>query len=139
MRSLHIEENANIVLFLAHLSKNPLIIDELITVADGIYKDDEPLSMGADLQQIEDASLRKGTLYLPDSSPDESRKEILDELDAERDRDVCTSPDDDTSTEDDELLKSLNSALKTLQILGQLLKNFGGSLSGEKKIRITRS
>jgi hypothetical protein len=151
---LHIETSANILIFLTHLSKDPFIIEQMVSAAATHFE-------GASV-----ANLREDVAFL--TAPDPSalkveyeekdlravrgeRLRALDEVDAERAVGESASQEANTvgiaapQSEDSvneefeiltELIGKLTAALKNLQILGQILKNFPGSLPGERKQQI---
>lgn len=140
-RTLYIEQNANILLFLAHLSKNRVIVDEMLLAAQEHYKEQTPATLAADatfLDQFEEVPKATDEFLLEDQDPKKVRKDMLEAMDRE------TSPIVD-ETETSELtdptspISQINAAFKTLQILGQILKNFPGSLEGHTKLEIARA
>ncbi len=140
-RSVHIEEHANILLFLAHLSKDPLIVHELLAAARSFYPDTQPAALANDVEFF--STLKGGDSEVAYEERDlaETRTRHLEALD---EQDVVLRNGEGTDAPDDELaddllgpVMTLTAAAKTLQILGQVLKNFPGSLEGDTKLDIT--
>ena len=148
-RSLYIERNANILLFLAHLTKDPFLVDELLTSAAGFFRDEKP------------AALEDDVFFLADVAGDFAEKKFLTdffERDVHTEQKRAIEADDencraDLVRETDRVaqctvepeeeedfqgpLAEINAALKTVQILGQIGKNFPGAEASLKE-RIVR-
>lgn len=140
--NLHKEEKANILLFLVHLSRDPFIIEAMLGTARKIFSGIAP------------ATLERGTLtFLDEEDTDrlkfvysnktstQARRNALAAMDAnERQAYVAdTSRELPTIEGDPEFWKFMDevgAGFKTIQILGQILKNFPGSMEGEEKKQI---
>lgn len=145
-RLLHVEEYANIVLFLAHLSKHPLIVGEVLAAARSFYPVQAPATFGDDVHFV-------GALTLPvvhtDRDTRSNRRELrerLDEFVGPADASAASEwrgapPPEGLSSDQDMLdpVSRLNAAMKTLQIAGQFLKNFPGSIEAPGKQALTRA
>lgn len=141
-QKLHVQECANILLFLAHLSKDPFIIGQMLLTARNVFADRPRATLAEDIEFVNLLEGYEKQLVLEEKDPREERKVVLTALD-----ESGHPPSHDTYTKidleavDDSVgaidpLTQLNAGLKTLQILGQLLKNFPGSLEGEVKTEI---
>jgi hypothetical protein len=140
-RALYIEQNANILLFLAHLSKNPIIVDEMLSAAQEHYKDHAPALLADDarfLDEFEKVPQAIDSFVYEEHDPKKVREDMLEAIDRETppalEEAETTEIIDPTSP-----LAQVNAAFKTLQILGQILKNFPGSLEGRSKLDIARA
>lgn len=139
--ALHVEDNSNILLFLAHLSRDPLIIDEVLNAAQAMYPRATPARLEADVEFLaEFTSLNSADVVFEDANVLDQRRAELEELDR-----VSTPQSAEFSASDAEApagadpsdpLVRLSLALKTVEILGQIAKNFPGSLEGDIKARI---
>ena len=141
-RTVYTENNANILLFLAHLSKDPVIINELLTASRDLYPAHRPAALKDDINFL--AHLWSG---LPDAvyeenDPKANREAML----AEMDRNISPDTGIDDSVNDQEEpevdaedpIVQFVTALRHLEILGQVLKNFPGSLEASMKLDIAR-
>ncbi len=155
-RSVHIEKHANILLFLAHLSKDPVVVQEMRAAAQLFYVGMAPAAFGDDMAPILAMGATDAQLTYEERDIDEERKRRLARLDEyERaSRNVAGGEGEagDGPTLDDSTLAdgsetaadtlnpiiTLVAALKTLEILGQVLKSFPGSLEGDVKHDIAR-
>jgi hypothetical protein len=144
-RSLHIEEFANIMLFLAHISKDPIIVGEMVSAAEALYKDKTAANMQGDVEFL---NYPAGGVDVPvyrDRRPEEVRREINEA----RDRQNNTKAGDDSTALDPAPIAAPEKELddrstreaadKTLRILGQIVKNFPGTMEKDEKLRITKT
>jgi len=139
---VYVEENANILLFLAHLSRDPYIIDEMLREAARVYQEWKPTELGQDTAFLGDLLAAPLTVAYVEKEVDAARREMLGELDEHEAATVAgepvVDPDLDPAAAHLDPVIRLNIALKAQQILGQILKNFPGSLEGDVKIRIAQ-
>ena len=143
---LYVEANANTVLFLAHLSKDSRIVSAVLCASEQLYPSTQEAMLDDDVAFLNDVDNVARKLSFQEEDTGVSREVMLkqkDELEAAvyddgGDYEIEFGPE---STRDDEFrpLRELNSALKTMQILGQLLKNFPGSMEGPEKLRILQA
>ncbi len=139
--SVHVEQYANILLFLAHVSKDPVILEAILEAARSYYPEIAPAEFDGDMAFLRELSNGGASpLNYKDRDPAESRREYLEQLDNGK-----ANPDyEPEEWEDEKTLASdlidpavrLNAAFKTVQILGQVLKNFPGSLEAGDKLEI---
>lgn len=140
-RSVHVEAHANILLFLAHLSKEPFIVEAMLEAAHSFYPDHHPVTFTDDIEFLASMKRPDHQLVYQDGNVDENRRAYLAALD-EQEAGVASieQAGDEDETAEDLLnpISMLNAAMKTLQILGQVLKNFPGSLDGDVKLEIAQ-
>ena len=136
-KSLHIEKNANIVLFLTHLSKNPFIITTVLKVSKNIFRNQNPFDVNKDsIKILSEKLIEKVHIQLDNSDPTSNREKLLEERDsneAERNEQELVEEEE---YKEDSLLKELNACFKTMQILGQIVKNYSGSIKSDNKLNI---
>lgn len=133
--ALHVEENANILIFFSYLAKTPIIIDEILRNAKDFYKDHEWCDLEKDAAFASSGSVGSVRFSLQPGTPIETREMALqrrDELAEEDAAEIATRQEKQTA----DLLR-MNAAFKTLEILGQIARNFSGSLKADQKYRIT--
>lgn len=143
-RSVYVEEHANILLFLAHLSKDPLIVDEMLAATRSFYPDIPPAAFADDVAFLLDLEPGASQIEYEESDIDERRKRqlaILDERETHKgeDYDVSAVPDEISAADILDPMVKFNAAVKTLEILGQILKNFPGSIEGDVKVEMARA
>jgi len=143
--SVYLEDNANIMLFLAHLSKDPLIISEMMEGAKGLLVGVEEARLEQDVDFLREETSPVAILTYVEKDVLEGRRERaehLDRIDEERGDTATAEMRRENRTfqhTQPGLPNSQNefdAAFKTLQILGQILKNFPGTLEAELKTTI---
>ncbi|MDD2934015.1 MAG: metallophosphoesterase [Methylotenera sp.] len=130
--NVHKEEFANILVFLAYLSKDPIIIEEMLKASRAIYPDEQLCDFDEQLKFINTLHDTVPKTVLIEKDAKSARKEInqtMDELEAR----MPTSDEDDNDLND---ALRVNVAFKSIQILGQILKNHPGSILGPIKMEI---
>ena len=86
--AVHIESNANILLFLAHLCRDPVVIGELLVAAEGLYNTYSPAQLGEDVAFIGDMTQSLPDTIYEENDPRANREAILVEMDRESPPDV---------------------------------------------------
>jgi hypothetical protein len=143
--ALYVEEYSNILLFLAHLCKDPVVLTRMIEAAAAQFPECAPAELENDVAFLGEVEMLKASLEYEDRDPAETREAMLESQDREDDAAVAEDTGPEASDAADgpgsviDPMRRLNAALKTLQILGQILKNFPGSLEGPTKTVIARS
>ena len=139
---LYVEEYANILLFLAHLSGDPYIVEQMLAKARTLYDEHFPAELERDVAFINDLSraVHEAVYYERDTNA--ARKESLERMDEDEQEDTETQNDaldfDDPSEAEADPILRLTIAFKTMQIVGQVLKNFYGSITGNVKTEIAK-
>ena len=137
-------EFANIIMFITHLSKSPLIIQELINNANSIFNEFKPNRLEYEIENINNLILEIPNQIIEEIDVDKERNDQLkletelEEKQKEFDEDntnyTCFSLDDDVSNID--LLAKMNLALKSIDLLGQLGMKYWGELASKDKFDI---
>jgi hypothetical protein len=140
--NLHKEENANLLLFLAHLSRDRSILDGMLGQAARIFAGVPEAELRGSLSGGSEAN-QLATLAVDDRPVQERQRALMQELDREGDAQGDSSAGveaaDTLQTQLDavnEVVTRFAIAYRTLQILGQTVKNFPGSMKGEEKLRV---
>jgi hypothetical protein len=147
-RRIYREEFANIMLFLTHLSKDPFILDLLITNASEIFSTILPIKFEDDTKAISSLIESLPKEIIESKSSEEAHDEILkmqDELEQlESDESKISknqiSPLKQCLYEDTrviDIIAKLNYAFKTIEILGQIAKKYYASIDGDTKYKLT--
>ena len=141
-RAVHMESNANILLFLAHLSKDPVVIQALLDASRGLYPNYPPAQLQSDIGFLSDLKPALPDPFYEDNDPKVNREAMLVEMDrnnpSEVELDDMGTVEEDWDVDIDDPTVQFVTALRHLEILGQVLKNFPGSLEGTVKLDITR-
>ncbi len=138
------EEFANIIMFLTHLEKDPFVFETVLDTSKNIFKDLEPAQFDEDISVINRMVPEGfGKLVLEDKSVDEVRQEENRRKDAQMEiEDVEDLNGKDYGIDEDisnlDILLRINRATRMLNILGQMVKKYGGSLKAKQKLDLAR-
>lgn len=141
---LYKEEHSSIWLFLTHLSKDPFLIECLLEHAKSVFGGISPARFDDDVTFLKDIGDAVPKIILKDLDVREEKKKRLENLEKEFYEQEPTedeAPEVEDTKEDSSqtLLNELQLSLRTLQILGQVIKNFPGSLEGDDKLRLVKN
>lgn len=132
--NVHSERNANVLLFLAHLKRNPKIADKILAHATVLFSSYEEVDLFSSTLGI--PSLRAHDIRLILFEGSRSTQLALHQQD-ERDSDQSQKELSDAAEQRMEERLSdviaMNGAFKTLQVLGQVLRNHAGEIQREEK------
>lgn len=135
-RKLFHVESSEIVLFLAHLSNDPLIMKEMRQTAESTFADAPAATLTDDVEKLNSLGMTISELFLPDGDADDRRKRFLEQ------KDENVPPTDPANVYGDRLTPlpteeldaktmqymQIHAAFKTIQILGQAMRNNAGSM-----------
>ena len=133
MNNLHKNDYAYIAVFLSHHSKHIFILKKIIEIASSLFQKYTPFTLTRDELGFFD---RQADMIvqavLPEASnlSEQERKQDLivqDKLE-ELNENEETNDDDD----DDELVRELRRSIKTVEVMGMVIKNRAGSLEKDK-------
>jgi len=136
--------NGNVLMFLTHLSKHPLIIDYIIRESKTCFASCAEIKMDSDITVINDLIDEIPEIVLKNISADEAHDQKLkaiDELGVNKSA-TCdgiieypeeAQPPDGAMN----MLMEINKSVKCIELLGQLGKSYYGSLKGPRKMEIT--
>lgn len=133
------EDNANILLFLAHLSKDSYVLDAMLRCANGMFdhRDEARLDEELDFLKEDVEELRLRFEELGDQKELRQRElERRDRRAAEREAAERQRERQRDYTEGQRYVRQVGAAFKTSQILGQVLKNFPASIPAVRKREI---
>lgn len=132
---LYVRENANTVLFLAHHAfKNPVFIDCVTEAIDKPFVEFPPVAFnGRDTEKVKEFVRDLPKLVYTGQTPEKAREEANQRRDAlAEDGDGLADKKDDIDEND--FVAQLISLFKTVEILGQILKNQIASLSRNERV-----
>lgn len=130
--NLHTDENAYIAVFISHHSKETSFLEELVRNSMCLFEEYKPATLFSDELTFFDDQLGfvvEAILPTDSSSPESERikrLEIEDELEETRRDNESNSKGE--STEYDQLARELRRCVKTVEVLGRIVKNRAGSL-----------
>lgn len=148
--TLYHENSSNILMFLTHLSKDKRIIDTIVDKASLIFGFNCPIRLEDDASMINELIGEIPNFIMADQNVDEIRKKQLEMKDSsdtssggvERysgktiDVNDCKANKSEEFPSVDEVMQSISATYKTLDIIGQILKNYYGSIPKDQKTRL---
>jgi len=135
INNLHVDENAYIAVFLTHHSKNTDIVKEIESIALCLFDKYKPATLTKDEMKFFDEQAHiivKAALPPANITPEKVRTErliIQDELEQSHE-DIVQKEHID---QDDFVEKELRRAIKTVEVMGCIIRNRAGSL---EKVRL---
>ena len=140
--NLHKDENAYITVFIAHHTKENYLLEELLLNAEILFEKYEPATLDSNemsfFDKHEDKIIQAILPSYQHSSADEREKLLKyksaieeqkkDSLDDDKDE----REDEDEEENSHELLKDLRLSIKTVEVMGIIIKNRSGSLDLDK-------
>lgn len=138
-KQLHVESAANIILFLTHHSKDPFILEQLLNNAKSIFKEIEPVRFEKDVTELNNLLKELPKLAIQENVDIQKHREktyaAADEHAYEHIKTDQSTNNTKKQPEISELdiASKLNFAFKNIEIIGQVLKNYYGSLKGLPK------
>ena len=131
INNLHKNENAYITIFISHHSKSQYLLDEIWLNAQVLFDEYEPATLQASELNFFDKHEEKiinAVLPLHSESPEESRKRILEEKDRFEEETKKRSEKKSDDLEELKIIQDLRRGIKTVEVMGLLIKNRSGSL-----------
>lgn len=142
-KMIHTEYAANVLLFLAHFSRNPRIATILLEIASETLKGYKEIDIFHHEAKYSGYSIPQIRQVLIESN-DQIRNKLINDgasdesLSDEAQQDVERAAQERLKAKLDDAL-AMNRAFKILQVLGQLLRNMAGSIPKEQKRDIARA
>lgn len=133
MNNLHVNENAYIAIFMSHHSKNIGILCTVERNVRGLFDKYEPATLIKDEVKFFDEQVDKiiePSLPSVDTTPETERKKRLrtqDKLELSQ-----NAEEQEDSDKEDSLGRDLRRAIKTVEVMGTIIKNRAGSLEKTK-------
>ncbi|MGQ8875260.1 STAND family AAA ATPase [Paenibacillus sp. TSA_86.1] len=135
--NLQVEEYANILMFLTHLSKDPFILNSLYDQAKKIFNEFEPTKLDKDISLLNELAVEIPKIVYNNIEVKKHREEKLmakDEIERSK-REMATTTDGERRDETVmDVVAKLNVAFKTIEIMGQILRNYYGSIEASEKL-----
>ncbi len=141
LANLHKDENAYITVFIAHHTKSNYLLDELLLNAEILFEKYMPATLDTGELSFFDKhedKIVKAVLPSFEHNPEEERKKILiqkSELEDSREQEESRSESDWESDFDrttNEFATNLRLSIKTVEVMGLIIKNRSGSLDKQR-------
>lgn len=130
---LHIRENSDTILFLTHHTDEPWVIEQIAAVLNGCFPDLKPMELNGDTEAIDALVDSASQIVIEMGSIEENQdkfREIGDEVSSMHDSEPELDPKIGGELA---FMAQWNLLMKTADILGQILKNYYGSLEKAQK------
>ncbi len=138
---VHFEDHTNILILYLYLTRDPELIGYLLDCARRIYSDYAPCDFEGDVSFVNTLYTDTRPLVLPPGEPADHRELERERLDSEAAQEEAELHGEAKQIAyGDELthLLKMNFSVKTLHVLGQVLRNFPGSLERDVKLEIAK-
>jgi len=138
--NIHLEINANILIFLSHHSKAQVLIDNIVFTSEIPFEKASPLTLNKDDEFVKFISEFTNEIkdeIIEDINPKEEVKKELKKKDA-RERDDRDDEDSEDGILPAEAIE-MNQAFRTVKIIGQIVKNQSGDFEKEKLIKLVEA
>ncbi len=134
VNNLQRDENAYICIFITHHTRDDYVLDEIILSACGLFASCQPATLSKKELQFFDHEVKaiiNAVLHLPDNTPEKEREERLKARDEEERNGQAGTSTPEFSENDDHAL-ALRKSLKTVEVMGRIIKQRSGSLRKDR-------
>lgn len=129
---LYEEECGDIMIFLCHISKDDFIINTVLKNAKGILSDKNIFDFGEHKSICLSFDEYLKSDFIPEEDIDKREDELLEMRDRQE-RENRKQKKIEVIEEDREYIYYLDNAFKTIEVMGQILKNYPGTIKGNEK------
>ncbi len=141
------EPHSYVLLILVYLTKNRNFIERIIENSAQIYSELAPCDLNGDVDFLNRLNVVSGDVALPASAPEENRINYRRQIDeyAEEEEDTDISKEFIEGLKGNKFVKyssdlsditKITIGLRNLELMGQILRNFPGSLFGDTKLKL---
>jgi hypothetical protein len=134
LSNLHKDENAYVTVFIAHHTKSDYLLDELILNAEILFEKYEPATLATDELSFFDKhedKIIQAILPSYEHNAEAERKKILtrkSEIEETKSEDSQTHSETENDQIESDLFSDLRLSIKTVEVMGLVIKNRSGSL-----------
>lgn len=141
INNIDINLNANILIFLTHLSKDEFILNKVVEEANNTLSELPELKMGDDIKELNNLLPELPKMVVRETSTIENRKKYnaLRDSSDESIHAIKEPSDNSVRLRKDKRLIEIEKAQKISEVIGQILKNYSGSILKETKRSLLRS
>lgn len=132
------EEHANIWLFLTHQSRSTFVLDTIVKHATKFFTEIVPPKFEEDIQFLVKLYDKVPELVYVTKSTEELRQERRARLDTESHGPSDAAEETEETNEGLKTIAKLVAALRTLEVMGQIVKNYAGSMRNEPKFILVK-
>ena len=135
-RELHKQESSNILMFISYLCKDNFVLDTLVDYAKTLFYEEVSFDFNEPPKFLKIVEFPKTNLVLESINPSQARRDELKRVEEYQRDPSIKNTELENIDEQIDCLNSITSATKTIEILGQILRSYPGSLSPNDKVRI---
>ena len=136
---LYVSDYANSILFLTHFSKEQTVIARILNLLNNLFSNKSPIAFEQDTLKYNVLVDETAKLVIEDKDIYEHRVEI-NKIKDERDRELSLATANEDKEEEEvgnilelDLFSKVNLLFKTVDIIGQILRSYYGSLPNSQK------
>lgn len=135
INNLHNDENAYIAIFISHHSKHTYVIDQIVNNANNLFKNHLPATLNKKELHFFDGqadTIVKAILPPSNETPEQVRAKRLARQDFEEASKNKNDKKSNINFDDEEFSLELRRSVKTVEVMGLIIKNRAGSLEKAK-------
>lgn len=135
-KTVFVTENANIVAFLAHHSRDPLITDHLVSLLDQLFPSSPEMKLSSDLVEFNRVVSDLPKLVYRKVDPEIFRQREHEKADQQQDDDKLAHASNETELSGIDMVGMMTLLFRLNEVLGQIIKGKYGSLRKDQKVQI---
>ena len=132
------EENANIWMFLTNQSRSTFVLETILNHAVKFFSSISPPRFEGDVQFLVTLYDKVPELVYVQKTPEELRQERRKNLDDQPPNNDSQAEETEETNETLRTIAKLKAALRTLEVMGQIVKNYAGSMRNEPKYQLVK-
>lgn len=132
---LHRQDNGNIILFLGHHSRDPRVYESVLAVLQQHFSEQPPMTLDGDVDVVNRLVESAPQLIFDEGDVIQNRGEIRKHQDESSESQKVLTEDLDSLPQE---VINIMSLFKTIDILGQFLKNHYGQLEADIKEKLLK-
>ena len=139
--NIHLEINANILIFLSHHSKAQILIDSIVFTSQLPFEKAVPMTLNKDDEFVKFIAEFTNELkeeIVEERNPKEEVAKELKRKDARERQNSKNEEDDEEGILPKEAIE-MNQAFRTVKIIGQIVKNQSGDFEKEKLVKLVEA
>lgn len=138
VNGLHREQSAGVLMFLVYLVRDERVVDRMLAKARELYSHASECDLDKDVSRFSELNSEPRELVLPATSPDHNHGQLLAQRDEAAVSEYRAASDEGAASDEVNDVIRVNAALKTIEILGQVVRSFAGSTRADRKQEIVR-
>jgi hypothetical protein len=131
--NLYLDDNLNILMFVTMNTKDKHVFEQLLLNSLSLYEDVKKLDLLEDTKEFEKLSNDMQKLVLPSNSIEENKEELRRQKDFYEEDDEEINKITQEKAKSNKEIRQYIMSLRTIKILGTILKTYAGSLDARLK------